>query len=73
MKVESSVIDRISFRRAVLFMGREDRLYITFKDGSRYFYEGCPREIYEQLINAESIGKAFNIIIKPHFKGTKLA
>jgi hypothetical protein len=39
-------------------------IFVTFKNRSRYSYEGVPEKLYEELVKAESVGKFFNTNIK---------
>lgn len=39
-------------------------LTVTFKNGSQYLYENVPLEVTRKIVSAESIGKAFNELIK---------
>lgn len=47
-------------------------LYITFKNKSRYSYEGVTERLYEELIKAESVGKFFNKNVKGVFPFKKV-
>jgi len=40
-------------------------LEIEFIDGAIYQYFDVPEEIYQGLLNAESKGRYFNLVIKP--------
>jgi len=37
---------------------------VMFKNGTRYHYQGVPAEVVKDLLEADSIGKAFNANIK---------
>ena len=39
-------------------------LYVTFKSGATYTYDGVPYYAYEELLHADSIGQYFNKQIK---------
>ena len=41
-------------------------LEIEFTGGAVYQYFGVPEEIYQELLRAESKGKYFNLVFKPH-------
>ena len=61
-EVESSAISHIDYQDEVLT--------IVFRDSNLiYDYRGVPRETYQTLIESESLGKAFNKIIKPRYDG----
>lgn len=51
VEVTSSYIESIGYGG--------DILEVAFKDGKVYRYEGVPRETYDSLMGAESIGKVF--------------
>ncbi len=57
--VDSSAIKALAYNRK----GRV--LIVQFNHGSSYRYEGIGYQRYNQLKNAESIGKYFNEAIKP--------
>lgn len=40
----------------------EKELTVTFKNGRSYTYSDVDRRIYDELINAKSAGKYFNLI-----------
>lgn len=41
-------------------------LEIEFTGGAIYQYLDVPEEIYQELLNAESKGRYFNIVFKPY-------
>ena len=43
------------------------RLHVQFKNGATWVYQGVESETYEQMLKAESVGKFFNAVIKPHY------
>jgi len=47
-------------------------LEIMFKTGISYQYFNVPKHVYEQLQNADSVGKYFNAQIKGHFQEARL-
>ena len=48
-------------------------LRVAFNNGGIYEYAGVPRSIYTALIEAESVGKAFNELVKrAHYPFTKI-
>ena len=61
-KVESSAVDRVEHDQA------SGTLDIWYKDGDRYSYFEVPREAYEALLAAESIGAFMNAQIKPNYR-----
>lgn len=52
-KVESSTINKVGYD-----MEHGD-LYIEFKDGNHYLYQGVSKSEYDNLINAKSVGSYF--------------
>ena len=48
---KSSNISKVEFEN--------DVLYVTFLNGSRYSYSGVALNVYEEMVNAESVGKYF--------------
>jgi hypothetical protein len=63
-EVESSVL---------MFVGYEpisETLRIVFKSGSEYKYTGVPIQVYQNLCNAESIGREFNRTIRNKYDCT---
>ena len=45
----------------------------TFKsNGDRWRYDGVPPNVYEEVIGAESIGKAFSSLIKGRYTAQKI-
>jgi len=64
IEVESSVL---------MFVGYEpisETLRIVFKSGSEYKYTGVPIQVYQNLCNAESIGREFNRTIRNQYDCT---
>lgn len=63
-KVKSSNIDRIGY-------DNEDA-YVIFSNGNVYKYPNVPREIFDTLLTAESVGKQFSKTLKQLNKYEKL-
>lgn len=59
MKVESSMIKTISWRRSVL--------KVVFTNGSEYHYCLVPKDVYNEFLCAESKGRYFNAFVKHQF------
>ena len=55
--VQSSNIDAIAHDGATT-------LTVRFKHGGAYAYDGAGPEIFVRLLNAESVGKALNELVK---------
>lgn len=48
-------------------------LRIWFAKGGIYDYDGVPEELFDRLVNAESVGKTFHAEIKTQFPFQKVA
>lgn len=59
VEVKSSNIKAIAFE--------DDWLYVEFTNGSIYRYKNVPKEYFENLKNAESVGKYFSNHIRPNY------
>ncbi len=59
-KVTSSAINSATYNTG------NNMLTIEFKQGSKYDYPNVPREHYDGLIHAPSVGKYFNQHIKQY-------
>lgn len=58
----------------VAAVGYEDSdLYVKFNNGSEYKYSGVPSSIYEQLLNAPSVGSFLNSNIKGSYNFERIA
>ena len=66
IKVKSSNIVSIGYNI------NEELLEIEFKGNRIYHYKDVPEYLYQDLINAESIGKFFNSNIKDQFTTEKV-
>jgi hypothetical protein len=49
-----------------------NELYITFKNGTTYKYENVPIHVFNELINATSVGKYFTLHIKNSYINSKI-
>jgi len=50
---------------AIAYDAQAKQLHVRFQHGGSYMYPGIGRHRFNQLRNAESIGKYFNEAIKP--------
>lgn len=66
-KVESSAV------AAVQHDARRRELTVTFVGGARYAYAEVDERTYAALLNADSIGRFVNMVIKPNHAATRLA
>ena len=58
---------------ATIYYDRDtSQLYIRFKSGTRYRYDGCPKAVYELLKAAPSKGKFFAARIKNAYTCVKV-
>jgi hypothetical protein len=39
-------------------------MIVAFKNGTFYLYQGVPQDLYDQILKADSVGSAFNKLIK---------
>lgn len=39
-------------------------MVVQFKNGTKYRYENVSAELYQRILDAESVGKAFNELVK---------
>ena len=58
--------------RSVGYDKETKTLEVEFPNGTLYHYSGIDKQTYSELMNAESIGRHFNISIRNHFKGEKI-
>ena len=56
--VKSSQIDRIGYDHETSQLG------VVFKSGGEYIYNDVPVDVYRQLIDSDSLGSAFHLLIK---------
>lgn len=66
MNRKSTMIDNVVYDFA------NNKLKVRFKNGSVYEYENVDKSVYENLTDAESIGKYFNENIKHKYTHTQL-
>lgn len=65
-EVESSNILAIGFEKETGTLG------VTFTSGDEYLYSDVPESIYDELLVAESVGKAFNQMIRGEYVALKV-
>jgi hypothetical protein len=65
--VKSSVLAQVQF------LERSNILKVVFHTGRVYRYFMVPRRVYEELIEADSIGRYFNLEVKDCFSSERLA
>lgn len=47
-------------------------LGIKFSSGTVYHYAGVPKDVYDDFVNAESIGRFFAMNIRSHYEHAKV-
>lgn len=67
--VQSSNIDKVAYLLTSKIQGT-GVLVVTFKNQKKYRYENVPESIVHEMMNSESIGKAFSKLIRPDYHGT---
>jgi hypothetical protein len=66
-KVNSSNIEEIGYDESI------SALVVTFKNTSSYRYIGVPKDVYESLMKAESIGTFFSKFVRNQFQCLRIA
>lgn len=59
----------------VSYIGYEEstkELFVTFKDGHTYKYQEIPKQLYENLMKSDSIGRFLSMYIKGIYAVTKI-
>lgn len=56
---------------AVGFDPETQRMTVQFKNGNTYDYDNVPQKVHDELVGAESVGRAFNSTIRGKFEGQK--
>jgi hypothetical protein len=69
--VDTREIERSSNVREISYTAGGDMI-VQFKGGDEYLYEGVPRQIYDDMAKAESVGKFLGEIVKGKYKYRKL-
>lgn len=49
----------------------KQELHVSFKGSGTYVYAGVPQAKHTALMGAESVGKAFQDLIRPNHKGVR--
>ena len=61
--VDSSALERVVWD--------EGELEITFQDGRRHSYFGVPQRVFEELIDASSVGAYFNVYVRDRYSQSR--
>jgi len=64
--VQSSMLSKVDYD------GSTQKLCVVFKNGSKYTYSDVPQSIYNELINAESIGKYMKANVMGKYNSQKI-
>jgi len=64
--VESTTLSAVAYDRFHL------RLWLTFRSGAMYCYDGVPAEVHERLLAAPSKGAYFNKSVRARFPFQKI-
>ena len=54
--------------KAVSYFKKNQELRIRFKNDSEYVYYQVPKTLFDDMINAESVGKFLNDFVKPNYQ-----
>ena len=65
-KVTSSNLDSVGYDTAT------NTLRVIFRSGATYDFAGVPYDVYMNLMSAESIGRAFNTMIRDQYEFERL-
>ena len=63
--VESSQIKSVGYDE------ESSTLEVEFKNGSVYEYADVPKDVYEGMMNADSVGRTFNATVKGVYPYTR--
>jgi hypothetical protein len=63
--VDSSNVDKVAYDE------NSQTLAVRFRSGSLYTYHEVEKEIYHQMVGAESVGQYLNRVVKPMFNYNK--
>lgn len=55
-KVKSSNIKEVGWE--------DNKMQVVFKDGATYLYQPVPRGVYNEIVEAKSVGSAFHRLIR---------
>ena len=64
--VHSSMIQEVGYNPV------DSILAVRFNGGKLFHYEGVPRELYEGVLQSESIGKYFNQHVRGQYGGLQV-
>ena len=67
MKVKSSAFSDIDYDP------ESQLLTVQYASGQRYRYERVPADVHKQVLESDSIGRAFQQLVKNQFPATKIS
>lgn len=72
--VESSAIKTIEWNNFVGAIGGDSagELLVRFWSNESYIYENCPVTVFVALLNATSVGKTYNELVKDKYEYRRL-
>jgi hypothetical protein len=72
MKISRQLSDRSSFIASWGYCSKTKKLNIAFQNKKRYTYSKVPTEIITELLQAESIGRAYNEYVKGAYESEEV-
>jgi len=69
----TEVTHSISLIASALYNRKQRVLVVTLRTGEVYEFVGVPLDVYNSFVTAQSLGRAFNTIIKNKFPGRKIS
>ena len=49
---------------------RDELMFVRFKHGKTYVYQDVPLDVFNQVVDAPSVGKAFHQLVKDTYQFT---
>lgn len=71
-RVTSNTIHAVAFFPDTQSLGLTGRMEVIFTHGARCQYEGVPADLYHEVANSESVGKAFKEKIMDEYIFTRI-
>ena len=72
MKISRQLTDKSSFIASWGYDSKTRKLNIAFKNKKRYSYSKVPPEVVSELLEAESIGAAYNEYVKGEYESEEI-
>ncbi len=70
--VSSSNVAAVGFESSDPENSETGTLRVEFKSGSTYDYQNVPQSTFDALVSAESVGRAFNQLVKNVYVGSRV-